>query len=71
MSIERFRGFYTPVCDECEKTIPGGQSYGEAVRSMICAGWEERMRKGVKTHVCTDCLFEQKGYGREGDETCL
>lgn len=69
MSIERFHGFYTPVCDECEKTIPGGQSYADAFRAMLRAGWEERRRKGVKTHVCTDCLFEEKGYGQGGEET--
>lgn len=66
MSIERFRGFYTPVCDECEKTIPGGQSYQEAYRAVIRAGWEVRNKSGMQIHICTDCLFEEKGYEEGG-----
>jgi uncharacterized protein YlaI len=62
MSIERFRGIYTPICDECENEIPGAESYKEAMAAMFRAGWEIRRNNNVATHICTDCIFKEKGY---------
>lgn len=63
--IDRFFGNYTPACDCCEKRLPGELSFQEAVRAIRAAGWESRKVGDEWEHVCTDCLFEEKGYARE------
>ena len=62
MSIERFFPYFTPVCDYCEKSLPGEYSFADAVRAMRAAGWERRKSDGEQIDVCTDCLFEEMGY---------
>lgn len=62
MSIERFYGQYTPVCDYCDKTLPGERSYADAIRAKREAGWESRKVDGEWLDICTDCQFEEKGY---------
>lgn len=63
--IERFRGEYTPVCDYCEKRLPGADSFADALRAMRQAGWESRRQMGGEPWlcVCDDCIFEEKMYG--------
>ncbi len=62
--IEKLYGQYTPICDYCEKTLPGQMSYENAVSAMRAAGWESRKDGRVRIHVCTDCQFEEKGYDK-------
>ena len=69
MSIERYRGYYTAICDECEKRIPGGESFKEATAALLRAGWETRRNKGVVSHICTDCIFDEQGYLEGGKST--
>ncbi len=63
--IERFYGQYTPVCDCCETRLPGEESWDDAVRAKREAGWISRKVKGEWEDICTDCQFEEKGYGRD------
>lgn len=67
--IERFYNFYTPVCDYCEKRLAGEMSFNDAVRAKREAGWESRKVEGEWRDVCSDCLFEEKGYMEERGET--
>ena len=60
--IEKFYGQYTPICDNCEKTLPGKMSCIDAIAAIRDAGWESRLVQGQRMHICTDCLFEEKGY---------
>ena len=68
MSIERHYPYYAAVCDCCEKRLPGELSFRDAVRAMCAAGWERRRDDEDWEDVCTDCLFEEKGYTREAQE---
>jgi hypothetical protein len=61
--IERFYSNYTPVCDCCEKRLPGELSFQAAVRAIRAAGWDRRKVDCEWEDICTDCLFEEKGYG--------
>ena len=63
MSIERYYGQYTPVCDCCER-LSGESSFTDAVRAKREAGWESRKVNGEWEDICTDCQFEEKGYDR-------
>lgn len=63
--IERYYGNYTPVCDYCEKRLPGELSWRDAIRAKHEAGWESRKSGGEWVDVCNDCLFEEKGYSDE------
>lgn len=63
MSIERYYSNYTAVCDRCEARLPGALSFMDAVHAKRQAGWESRKIKGEWEDLCTDCLFEEKGYG--------
>lgn len=63
MSIERYYGQYTPVCDCCGERLPGELSFSDAVRAKREAGWESRKVNGEWEDICTDCQFEEKGYG--------
>jgi len=65
VSIEKYFGQYTPICDYCEKTLPGSYSYEGAARTAAAAGWETRGGTDDRIHVCTDCQFEEKGYSEE------
>lgn len=60
---ERHFGSYTPVCDGCGKRLPGEETWREAQRAMLEAGWEVRRNGEEREDICTDCLFEEKGYG--------
>ena len=46
--IERFHNNYTPVCDYCEKRLPGELSFRDALRAMWDAGWESRKQDGER-----------------------
>ena len=63
--IDTFYNNYTPVCDCCEKRLPGELSFQAAARAIRAAGWESRKVDGEREDVCTDCLFEEKDYARE------
>lgn len=65
MSIEKYFGQYTPVCDYCETRLPGAYSYEAAAGEVVAAGWEARGGPDDRIHVCTDCQFEEKGYSEE------
>lgn len=65
MSIERYYRQYTVVCDCCDHRLGGAESFNEAVRMRREAGWESRKVDGEWEDICTDCLFEEKGYGSD------
>ncbi len=65
MSIERYYRQYTPICDCCGARLPGEGSWADALRAMRGAGWESRKSKGKWKNICTDCQFEEKGYGHD------
>lgn len=60
--IERFIREFTPVCDYCEKRLPGADSFADALHAMRKAGWESRRQNGEWICVCSDCIFTEKGY---------
>lgn len=62
MSIERYFRQYTPVCDYCGNRLPGEESFSAAIRAKREVGWECRKVNGEWEDICTDCLFEEKGY---------
>lgn len=69
MSIERHFQYYTAVCDFCGKRLPGEERFMDAVRSKRDAGWESRKQRDRDGEdywedICSDCLFEEKGYGK-------
>lgn len=64
MSIERFYGHYTVVCDTCGNELRGAESFDEARRMKHDAGWQSRKVNGEWEDICSDCLFEGKGYDR-------
>jgi len=56
VSIERFHGFFTPVCDYCEARLPAGESFMEAVDIRKQAGWKSRKDKhGDWEDMCPEC----------------
>lgn len=63
--IEKYFGQYTPICDYCEKRLPGEHTFEGAARAAAAAGWETRGGPDDREHVCTDCLFEEKGYSEK------
>lgn len=63
--IERYYSQYTPVCDYCERRLPGQLSRRDAVLAVLEAGWELRRDGEYQGCVCSDCLFQEKGYERE------
>ncbi len=63
--IERYYGQYTPTCDYCDKRLPGQLSNRDALRAIQEAGWEVRREGEYLGCVCTDCLFEEKGYDND------
>ena len=65
MSIERHWPYFVPVCDCCEKQLPGEESFRNAVRAKLAAGWESRRDGDDWEDICADCLFEEKGYSEE------
>lgn len=67
--IERYYSQYTVTCDYCGKRLPGELSFRDAMRAIRNAGWDNRKDGGDWVCVCNDCLFEEKGYDREGAAT--
>lgn len=65
MSIDRFYRQYTPICDCCGLRLPGEGSWADAIRAAREAGWESRKVKDRWKNICTDCQFEEKGYGHD------
>lgn len=63
--IEVYFGQYTPVCDCCEKRLATEFTFERAARLAVGAGWESRGGPDNREHVCTDCLFKEKGYSEE------
>lgn len=62
MSVFKYYEFYTPRCDYCGKVLPMETSGRAALKAMRSAGWERRSVDGETKDICTDCLFEEKGY---------
>ncbi len=61
MSINRFRNFYTPVCDCCEKELPAEESFMEAVEAKRRAGWKtSRDTDGEWVDLCPECAKAEK-----------
>lgn len=56
MSIERFRNFFTPVCDGCETELPAEESFMDAVEAKRRAGRKtSRDESGEWVDLCPEC----------------
>lgn len=56
MSIERFREYYTPVCDCCEERLPAELSFQDAVDAKKRARWRSRKdERGEWEDLCPEC----------------
>lgn len=62
MSIERHYPYYNAVCDRCGASLPGEETFMDAVKAKRAAGWESRKDGGEWEDICTDCQFEERGY---------
>lgn len=56
MSMDRFRGFITPVCDCCETRLPAEENFWDAVAAKRKAGWKSRKdESGDWVDLCPEC----------------
>lgn len=61
MSIERYRDFFTPICDYCEQELPAEESFQDAVDAKRRAGWRARKdERGEWEDMCPDCQKAEK-----------
>lgn len=63
--IERRYHTFIASCDRCGKRLPGADSWTDALKATRNAGWESRLVEGDYIDICTDCLFEEKGYDND------
>ncbi len=63
--LDRHSGYYNPVCDVCDARLGALESFSDAVRAMMAAGWETRKTAEGYEHICADCIFKEKGYDDE------
>lgn len=61
MSIERYIGTCSLVCDYCGKQILMERA-DEVRKARLAAGWERRNANGEFLDICDDCIFEEKDY---------
>lgn len=66
MSIERYHRCVSLVCDYCGSRLALDRP-DEAHKARRAAGWEVRIAKGDMLDICPDCVFEEKGYGKDGE----
>lgn len=62
--IERYYNTCSLVCDYCGSRIALARP-DEAHKARRAAGWEVRISKGEILDICTDCIFEEKGYSEK------
>ena len=55
--IEKFRGYYKPVCSICGEELPAEPDFIFATRAMRTAGWKiQKNEDGEFEHICPTCL---------------
>lgn len=65
MSIEKFRGMFTPICDgqdgECGAELVAEYSHADAVVAMVLAGWKSvKLEKGGYLNLCPTCRKDER-----------
>ncbi len=55
MSIARFRGYFTPICDICGEELPAETSFLDAVSAKKAAGWKTQWVDGCYEDTCRTC----------------
>lgn len=63
--IDKFYGQYTPMCDNCEDTLPGELSHNDAREAMKNAGWHTEKSGGDWTNYCPECWYQITHDGNE------